>query len=81
MDNQNIEHQNSLISSFIEEVELLRRRGNINWIDAVIGYCENNDVDIEAVGSLIKKNPKLRAAIEQEAEELNFLEKTSRLPI
>ena len=50
-------------------------------MDAILHYCERNDIEIEAVAQYIRKNLVLKAKIQEEAEELNFLQKTARLPI
>jgi hypothetical protein len=48
-------------------------------MDAVLYYCESNNMEPETAGSLI--NGKLKQRIREEAEVLNFLPKTARLPI
>jgi hypothetical protein len=51
----------------------------IDYIDACILYCEQTGLEIEYVGEIIEKNQVLRAKIEKEAEELNFLKKQNRI--
>jgi hypothetical protein len=53
----------------------------MEYIDAVVYFCEKNGVDIETAASLIKNNSKLKASIQDEAEHLNYLPKTQKLPI
>jgi len=48
-------------------------------VDAVIWYCQKNDLEPDTVGRLITKG--LKEKIEANARELNFLEKTAQLPI
>jgi precorrin-6B methylase 2 len=50
-------------------------------IDAIIHYCEKNNIEPEVVADAIKNNMKLIADIRLEAEELNYLPKIPRLPI
>jgi hypothetical protein len=68
-------------SSFIEEVEKLCRTKNIDYIDAVVMWCENNKLEVEYAASLIKKDPVIREKIQVEAENLNILKRGARLPI
>jgi predicted aldo/keto reductase-like oxidoreductase len=53
----------------------------IPYIDAVIEYAEKNEVEIEVVGEIIRRSPVLKAKIHSEAEELNMMERTARLPV
>jgi len=50
-------------------------------MDAVIKYCEDNDIDLSSVGPLINKS--LKEKIKEEAQKLNMVEKSSTavLPI
>lgn len=61
------------------EIEKIVEEANTDYMDACIEYCKTHDVEIEAIGEIIKKNPKIKAKIQEEAESLNFLEKSSRL--
>jgi len=65
---------------FAEDIEVMVRDNSINYIDAIVEYCETNSIEIETVGKLISKP--LKDKIKFEATELNFLKKTSfaRLP-
>ena len=53
----------------------------VPYMDAVIEYAERNEVEIEVVGEIIRRSPVLKAKIHREAEELNMVEKTARLPV
>jgi hypothetical protein len=68
-------------STIIEEIEYIAKTRKIQYIDAVILWCEFNNHEIEFAGELIKKNVVLRSKIQLEAETLNFMKKSSRLPI
>ena len=52
---------------------------NVTHMDAVIEYCRKNEIDPSQVKPLIGKN--LKQKIELDAQELNYLPKTGRLPI
>jgi hypothetical protein len=64
-------------SRFAQEIEkLVQTNPDMNYIDAVIHFCEQNNIDVESVPKLISKP--LKEKIKYEAMELNFLKKTSR---
>jgi hypothetical protein len=64
-------------SKFAQEIEnLVRVNVDMNYIDAIIHFCEQNNIDVESVPKLISKP--LKEKIKCEAMELNFLKKTSR---
>ena len=66
---------------FIKEIELIVRTKNIEFFEAVIYYCEYNNMEVEVAASIIKQNNVLKAKIQYEAENLNMMKKTPRLPI
>lgn len=53
----------------------------VPYIDAIVEYAERNDIEVEVLGEMIKSSPVLKAHIQYEAEELNMLEQTARLPV
>ena len=64
-------------SRFAQEIEnLVQVNVEMNYIDAIIHFCEQNNIDLESVPKLISKP--LKEKIKYEAMELNFLKKTSR---
>lgn len=48
----------------------------MNYIDAIVHFCEKNSIEVESVSKLITKP--LKEKIKYEAMELNFLKRTSR---
>jgi len=64
-------------SKFAQEIEnLVHTNEEMNYIDAIVYFCEQNNIDVESVPKLISKP--LKEKIKYEAMELNFLKKTSR---
>ena len=64
-------------SRFAQEIEaLVHNTENMSYIDAIIHFCEQNNIDVESVPKLISKP--LKEKIKYEAQELNFLKRTSR---
>ena len=72
-----------VIEQFVREIEKIKSSKNINYIDAVVLFCEKHEYEIESVALLIKKDPVLRSKIKDEAELANLLKSKvgSRLPI
>ena len=68
-------------SSFVEEVEKLCRDKNIEYIDAIVFWCEKNNLEIETAAYWIKRDPVMKSKLQVEAENLNILKKGARLPI
>ena len=54
-------------------------RERIGYMDAVIQYCNEIDIDIESVAGLI--NQSLKDKIRVEAEENNYIRKQGKLPL
>ena len=62
---------------FAQEIEtLVLDNQDMNYIDAIIHFCEKNSIDVESVPKLISKP--LKEKIKYEATELNFLKRSSR---
>ena len=63
-------------TKFAQQIEeLVQTNIEMNYIDAIVYFCEQNSVDLESVPKLISKP--LKDKIKFEAMELNFLKKTS----
>jgi len=62
-------------------IEGIVKEKKITYMDAVISYCEKNDIDPSSIGPLVNKS--LKEKIKEEAEKLNLVEKSSTavLPI
>jgi len=64
-------------AKFSQEVEKIALHNpDMNYIDSVIHYCEMNEIELDNVGKLISKP--LKEKLKFEAQELNFIKKTSR---
>ena len=63
-------------SLYIEEKVL---QESISYMDAVIGYCNDIDIDVESVTKLI--NQSLKDKIQIEAEEGNYMRPRGKLPL
>jgi hypothetical protein len=63
-------------SRFAEEVEKIAKVNNFNYIDAIVTFCEENKIELDAVSKLISKP--LKEKLKYDAQQLNFMKKTSR---
>lgn len=63
-------------SIYIDEMVV---KYKITYMEAIINYCNEVDIDIEAVGSLI--NSKLKEKIQVEAEQANLMKPRGHLPL
>lgn len=63
---------------FIEQC--VHKKG-MGYLEAIMWYCEQHNIEIEAVASLIKKSDAIKAKLEAECEEQNMIQKQPRLPI
>ena len=75
--NELIEKKFYSSKKFAEEIEktVLENKG-MKYIDAIIFFCEKNNVDVESVTKLVSKP--LKEKLKAEAMELNLLKRTSR---
>ena len=62
-------------------IEDIVKKKKITYMDAIISYCEEHDIDPSSIGPLVNKS--LKEKIKIEAENLNLVEKSSTavLPI
>lgn len=68
-------------NTFVEEIETLRCEKNVEYIDAVVLWCQKNNLEIETAAHWIKHDPAMKAKIQAEAEKLNIIKHGARLPI
>jgi len=63
--------------TFIAEVEALVKTKKMSYMDAVLYVCAEKDIEPERIVRFIDKG--LKDKIQVNAEELNYLPKTSRI--
>ena len=71
----------SKTTNFSIDIRKLCEERGMEFIDAVVHWCEVNNHEIEYAASLIKKDPVILSNIQGEAENLNILKKTAKLPV
>jgi hypothetical protein len=73
---QVIENKFLTPSKFALEIEKIVSEENLNYIDAILMYCESNGLEVESVTKIISKP--LKEKLKWDATRLNFMKKTSR---
>lgn len=63
----------------LEIEKIVQDKRGISYMDAVLKYCEDNELDPSTVAPMITKTLKDKIAIE--AQNLNYLPKTGQLPV
>ena len=61
---------------FSQDVEQIVLKEKMNYIDAILHYCEENSVEIESIPKLMNKP--LKEKRKWDAVRLNFMKKTSK---
>jgi len=65
--------------TFSMEIENIVKNKNISHMEAVLWYCEQQEIEPDSVKPLITKG--LKGKIEANARELNFLPRQAQLPV
>ena len=71
--------QTQTSAEFYTKIVKLVEETKLSYMDAVMHYCDLNNIEPEIAAQLV--NTKLKAQIREEAEVLNFLPKTAKLPL
>lgn len=60
-------------------IEQRAEKQSVRHMEVIIDYCETSGLELEVAATLINNN--LKSKIENEARDLRFLPKTSKLPL
>ena len=63
---------------FTITIEHIKKSKNMSYMDAIQYYCLQNNVELETIGKLVQGS--LKQKVREEAEELHFIPKTTRIP-
>lgn len=67
--------------SFAIEIENIRFNYKVDYIEAIIKYCQDKNLEVELIATYINKDPVLKSKLRIEAENLNIIKKGEKLPI
>ena len=60
-------------------IENIVKEKRLSYMDAIVWWCEKNEMEIEVAAKLV--SGVIKEKLRYEAQELNFMEKPARLPI
>ena len=63
---------------FTITIEHIKKSKNMTYMDAIQYYCEQNNIELETIGKLVQGA--LKSKVREEAENLHFLPKPTRIP-
>jgi hypothetical protein len=63
---------------FAVAIEEIVAKTDYNHIEAIVEYCKKTGMEIESASTLVNSN--LKSKIEVDAQDLNLLPKSTRLP-
>lgn len=66
-------------NTFNSEIEKIHNN-DVDYIDAITTWCEKNNLDIEVIANIIKKDPVIKSKLQADAENLNYLKSGAKLP-
>jgi len=66
---------------FSLKIEEIVKQKRISYMDAIIWYCEQNDIDTGSVSSLVSKSLKEKIQIEAQNLRMIKIPKCGQLPI
>lgn len=64
---------------FSLKIEKFVSRARCSYLDAIVLFCEENNIEVESAAQML--NTTIKQKLEVEAQDLNYLPKTARLPI
>lgn len=73
--------QRVTVNNFQVTIESCVHKKGMGYLEAVMWYCEQHNIEIEAVASLIKKSEAIRSKLEAECEDQNMIQKQPKLPV
>jgi|TARA_B100000212_G_C27053779_1_gene396788 hypothetical protein len=76
---QEVEEKLMTPKKFSIAIEKTVRQSGISYMDALVDYCNKNQIEPEQIKPLITKS--LKEKVEVDARNLNFLPKVATLPI
>ena len=72
-----IESKFMTATKFAGEIEkLVSENVDMNYIDAIVHFCEQNGIEVDTINKLVSKP--LKEKLKFDAQRLNFIKKTSR---
>lgn len=61
------------IEQFVVDIHALTKDGETSFLEAVVEYCDKNDIEMETAATIIKDVPYLQSLIEEDARKVNYI--------
>ena len=68
-------------ATFASDIESICKEKKLDYIDAVVLWCESKQLDVEYAAALIKKEAVIKSKIQVEAENMNIIKRSAVLPL
>ena len=66
------------IKDILFDIEQEAEQKDLTFLEAIVDWCEKNNVEVELLAVEIRKNEKYRIKMQLEAERLNYIKKEER---
>ncbi len=63
-------------AKFSVEIEKIVKDSDLNYIEAIVQFCEDKSIELDGVNKLISKP--LKEKLKYDAQRLNYMKRTSR---
>ncbi len=63
-------------AKFSVEIENIVKEGDLNYIEAIVQFCEDKNIELTGINKLISKP--LKEKLKFDAQRLNFMKRTSK---
>ena len=63
-------------AKFSVEIENIVKDSDLNYIEAIVQFCEDKNIELDGVNKLISKP--LKEKVKYDAQRLNYMKRTSR---
>ena len=63
-------------AKFSVEIEKIVKDSNLNYIEAIVQFCEDKNIEMDGINKLISKP--LKEKLKYDAQRLNFMKRTTR---
>lgn len=68
-------------ASISKQIEELHTSKNLNYLEAIILWCENNNMELNEIAHLIKKDSELKLKLQKESEGNHLLKPSKALEV
>ena len=63
-------------AKFSVEIENIVKEGDLNYIEAIVQFCEDKNIEMDGISKLISKP--LKEKLKFDAQRLNYMKRTSK---